>query len=94
MTFGINLSPPGAVIYEDTDLADLNGGAGIASRPSDAVTGETGVRSILSSTAQIYIAVDGDIPEVAGDGGDGIWITILKIRIQPTTRRFRILQMT
>lgn len=58
MTFGINLSPPGYVIYEDNLLADLNGGAGISIKTERAVTGDTGVRSILSGDANFNIKVD------------------------------------
>jgi Ca2+-binding RTX toxin-like protein len=55
MTFGINLSPPGAVIDAGEKLSDLNGGEGVGIKGVDikyqpAVTGEQGVRSIYGLT--------------------------------------------
>ncbi|HET9823430.1 MAG TPA: LEPR-XLL domain-containing protein [Burkholderiaceae bacterium] len=61
MTFGVNLSPPGAVIFNDTPLASLNGLHGIDARIERALTGETGVRSIYGITrdSTFKISVDG-----------------------------------
>ncbi|MFA7013539.1 MAG: LEPR-XLL domain-containing protein [Desulfobacterales bacterium] len=60
MTFGIDLSPPGAVIYDDTEIANLNGGEGVDIKTEYALTGDTGVITALSSDAHIYIAIDPD----------------------------------
>jgi Ca2+-binding RTX toxin-like protein len=69
MTFGIELSPPGAIIYGDTDLEDLNGGAGLDIKLERAVTGETGVRSVLSGNAIIVVQVyDSSSLLLAGEG--------------------------
>jgi len=74
MTFGIDLSPPGAVIYGDTALAALNGMEGIKIKLERAVTGEAGVRTVLSKNADIHISVNGDtgawIEVLASDTGD------------------------
>ncbi|MCK4858069.1 MAG: LEPR-XLL domain-containing protein, partial [candidate division Zixibacteria bacterium] len=67
MTFGIDLSPPGAVIDETVLIKDLNGGAGVDIKLEEAVTGETGVRTVLSDDAYIHIEVDGD---------GGYWIEV------------------
>ena len=61
MTFGVDLSPPGAVIYESTPLSDLNGKSGIDIRPALALTGEAGVRTLygISRDSNFKISVDG-----------------------------------
>ena len=69
MTFGIELSPPGAIIYNDTELADLNGGAGVDIKAERAVTGEDGVRAILSDDAIIVVqAYDASDTYLGGAG--------------------------
>ncbi|HSB85249.1 MAG TPA: hypothetical protein VLD86_03020, partial [Ilumatobacteraceae bacterium] len=61
LTFGVDLSLPGVVIYPDTPLAELNGSSGIDVRVERAVTGESGVRSVFGITrdSKFKIAVDG-----------------------------------
>jgi len=69
MTFGIELSPPGAIIYNATELADLNGGAGVDIKAERAVTGEDGVRAILSDDAIIVVqAYDASDTYLGGAG--------------------------
>ncbi|MBI4292469.1 MAG: LEPR-XLL domain-containing protein [Betaproteobacteria bacterium] len=61
MTFGVDLTPPGAVIFESTELADLHGDTGVDIRAEAAVTGETGVRSVFGITrdSTFKISLDG-----------------------------------
>ncbi len=65
-TFGINLEPPGKVIYEDTPLEDLNGGDGIDIKTKYAVTGADRVRTlyVLSDDAHFALKIDGGAPIV------------------------------
>jgi Ca2+-binding RTX toxin-like protein len=63
MTFGINLSPPGTVIYDTSTLADLNGGAGVDIKTEYAVTGSKDViyAARLSADAHLIISIDNTI---------------------------------
>ncbi len=59
MTFGITLSPPGAVISEDTPLSALNGGEGLDIKTEAAITGTRDVRAgRLSQDAHLQIFID------------------------------------
>ncbi|MHC4281808.1 MAG: hypothetical protein ACYSWZ_02365, partial [Planctomycetota bacterium] len=60
MTFGIDLSPPGAAIYDELDLEKLNGGDGIDIKTERAVTGLDSVRAgLLSENAHFQVRIDG-----------------------------------
>jgi Ca2+-binding RTX toxin-like protein len=69
MTFGVDLSQPGAVIYDSTTIGGLNGGSGVDIKLENAVTGEAGVRSVLSDDAHIFLDLDVLAP---------VWLTIDK----------------
>jgi hypothetical protein len=59
MTFGITLSPPGAVISEDTPLSALNGGKGLDIKTEAAITGIKDVRAgRLSKDAHFQMYID------------------------------------
>jgi hypothetical protein len=75
MIFGINLSPPGAVIFEETLLEELNGGAGIDIKEELAFTGQTGVPMVLSGNAGIHIDIDTNSDTSSFEYSD--WITVL-----------------
>jgi len=69
MTFGIDMSPPGAVIDDGTPIEELNGGVGVDIKLEQAVTGATGVRSVLSDDAYI---------QIKADSGPWLWLEIEK----------------
>ncbi len=75
MTFGIDLSPPGAVIDETVLIKDLNGGAGVDIKLEEAVTGDRGVYTTLSDDAHIGIKVSSD---GGAHWGSEVWLTIDK----------------
>jgi Ca2+-binding RTX toxin-like protein len=61
MTFGLDLTPPGVVIFPTTPLAELNGKSGIDIQVERALTGEAGVRTLfgISRDSKFKISVDG-----------------------------------
>jgi len=78
LTFGIDLTPPGAVIFPDTPLAELNGGHGVDLKKVRAITGTVDVPvSSPSQDPQYQLAGDATF-SISVNGGAAVVVTVLK----------------
>ena len=78
MTFGVDLSPPGAVIFPDTPLAELNGGSGVEIKKVRAITGTVDVPVAAPDEDPLYQLAGNATFSISVNGAAAVDVTVLK----------------
>jgi len=78
MTFGVDLSPPGAVIFPDTPLAELNGGSGVDIKKVRAITGTVDIPVAGPNDDPVYQLAGDATFSISVNGATAIDVSVLK----------------